>query len=109
MAVLTGQSTFSASLMGDDIELKSDGNSVGFGYAISYDGNPLAAVGGDGHSPSPAVTARRTRRGSQHSVGRLSLERLDARRQRSIRHAAAPADPHERLLRIEQSHQRGFQ
>ena len=38
MAVVTGQSTFSPSLMGDNIELMSDGNAVGYGYAVSYDG-----------------------------------------------------------------------
>jgi hypothetical protein len=50
MALVLGQSTFSASLMGDNIELMSNGNAVGYGYAVSYDGNPLAAVGGGGQS-----------------------------------------------------------
>jgi CubicO group peptidase (beta-lactamase class C family) len=54
MAVVTGQSTFSPSLMGDNIELMSDGNAVGYGYAVSYDGNPLAAVGGGGQARTAA-------------------------------------------------------
>ena len=54
MAVVLGQSTFSASLMGDNIELMSDGNAVGYGYAVSYQGNPLAAVGGDGQARTAA-------------------------------------------------------
>ncbi len=60
MAVVTGQSTFSASLMGNNIELMSAGNAVGYGYAISYDGNPLAAVGGDGQSRTAADLPERS-------------------------------------------------
>lgn len=54
MAVVTGQSTFDASLFGDNIELMSEGNAVGYGYAINFDGQTLAAVGGDGQARTAA-------------------------------------------------------
>ncbi len=48
MAVLTGSSTFDPQLMGDNIELMSDGNTVGYGYAINHGGTVNAAVGSGG-------------------------------------------------------------
>jgi len=48
MAVLTGSSTFDAQLMGDNIEFLSDGNAVGYGYAINAGGTVNAAVGSGG-------------------------------------------------------------
>lgn len=59
MAVVTGQSTFDASLFGDNIELLSDGNAVGYGYAINYDGQTLAAVGSDGQARTGADAPQR--------------------------------------------------
>jgi CubicO group peptidase (beta-lactamase class C family) len=59
MAVVTGQSTFDASLFGDNIELMSDGNAVGYGYAINFDGQTLAAVGGDGQARTGADAPQR--------------------------------------------------
>jgi CubicO group peptidase (beta-lactamase class C family) len=50
MAIVLGQSTFNPALMGDNIELMSDGNAVGYGYAVSYQGNPFAAGDGGGQS-----------------------------------------------------------
>ena len=48
MAVLTGSSTFDADLMGDNIEWMSDGNTVGYGYAINAGGTVNADVGSGG-------------------------------------------------------------
>lgn len=59
MAVVTGQSTFDASLFGDNIELMSDGNAVGYGYAINFDGETLAAVGGGGQARTVADAPQR--------------------------------------------------
>jgi CubicO group peptidase (beta-lactamase class C family) len=54
MAVLAGQSTFDPDVMGANIELMSTGNAVGYGYAVSYQGNPTASVGGDGQARTDA-------------------------------------------------------
>lgn len=54
MAVLTGQSAFDPELMGANIDLMSAGNAVGYGYAISYQGNPTASVGGGGQARTGA-------------------------------------------------------
>ena len=50
MAVDVLSSTFSPSLMGDNIEELSTGAAVGFGYAINHQGNVHAAVGSDGQA-----------------------------------------------------------
>ncbi|MCA9236811.1 MAG: beta-lactamase family protein [Planctomycetales bacterium] len=48
MAVLTGSSTFDASVFGDNIEFMSDSNAVGYGYAINVDGQVNVATGSGG-------------------------------------------------------------
>ena len=59
MAVMTGASTFDPSLFGDNIELMSNGNAVGYGYAVNFDGQTLAAVGGDGQARTAADAPQR--------------------------------------------------
>ena len=59
MAVLTGLSTFDPQLMGDNIEMMSDGNTVGYGYAINHNGSVNAAVGSGGLRRTAADTPER--------------------------------------------------
>ena len=48
MAVLLGSSTFDPQQMGDNLEFLSNGNTVGYGYAINAGGTVNAATGGGG-------------------------------------------------------------
>ncbi|HEY1067548.1 MAG TPA: serine hydrolase domain-containing protein, partial [Pirellulales bacterium] len=59
MAVVIGSSTFDANLFGDNIESLSNGNAVGYGYAINFQGDTLAAVGGDGQARTAADAPQR--------------------------------------------------
>lgn len=59
MAVVIGSSTFDADLFGENIESLSNGNAVGYGYAINFQGDTLAAVGGDGQARTAADAPQR--------------------------------------------------
>ncbi|MEM8947446.1 MAG: serine hydrolase domain-containing protein [Planctomycetota bacterium] len=59
MAVVTGASTFDPQLMGDNIEWMSDGNTVGYGYAINSGNVVNAAVGGSGQRRTAADSPER--------------------------------------------------
>lgn len=48
MAVVLGQSTFDAAVMGDNIEFMAEGRAVGYAYAINAGGNVLAAKNSGG-------------------------------------------------------------
>src|SRR5688572_21205832 len=59
MAVVIGSSTFDADLFGANIDALSNGNAVGYGYAINFQGDTLAATGGDGQARTGADAPQR--------------------------------------------------